>query len=98
MYLQRFFRCKPKCLHKCFDGQPAMEQYELRKAVDDCLAEDPVNGQCTVWAAKSGLGVMSEWNTGKFQIWTDYSKEGVDLMRIFQSGTFAMQKRCAKCL
>ena len=59
------FGVKPSECTKRFAGQPAMEQYELRKAVDDCLAEDSVNGQCTTWAAKSGLGVMSEWNTTK---------------------------------
>ncbi|MDA7838788.1 BspA family leucine-rich repeat surface protein [bacterium] len=59
------FGVRPSDCTKKFTGKPVMEQYELRKAVDDCLEEDPVNGQCTSWAAKSGLGVMSTWNTEK---------------------------------
>ena len=50
---------------------PAIEPFELRKSVADCLAEDPINGQCTVWSAKSGLGTMPNWDTSKI---TDMSR------------------------
>ena len=46
---------------------PAIEQFELRKSVRDCLAEDPVNGLCTEWAAISGLGTMPNWDVSKIK-------------------------------
>ena len=65
------FGVEPSMCKKRFVTVPAIEPFELRKSVADCLAEDPINGQCTVWSAKSGLGTMPNWDTSKI---TDMSR------------------------
>jgi surface protein len=58
--------CSPR--HTIRGGSvPSIEQFELRKSVNDCLEEDPDLGECSNWAALSGLGTMPNWDVSKIK-------------------------------
>lgn len=47
------------------NGNGPIQQHQLQKAVDDCLEEAPVLGNCTEWAISTGFGIMPEWDTSE---------------------------------
>ena len=61
------FGVTPSTCKKRYTTVPAIEQFELRKSVDDCLAEAPEDGECTNWATISGLGTMPNWDVSKIK-------------------------------